>query len=94
MENNQQNNEVKKVYTDGEVGAILESLRGDIKGVAEGHQILTRNIEEINTKLEKLDVIEGKLDVMNIKLGGKAETKTVEKHEERIIKLEKAAATA
>lgn len=94
MDNNQQNKETKKVYTDGEVCVLLEDIKGDIKAIAEGHQFLdknigdiNKNIEEINTKLEKLDAIEIKLDT-------KADQKTMEDHEERIIKLEKATATA
>lgn len=94
MENDQQNKEIKKVYTDGEVCTLLEDIKGEIKAIAEGHQFLDKNIGDINKNIEEINTKLGKLDAIDIKLGEKAEKEVVDKHEERIVKLEKAVAIA
>lgn len=91
MENNQQNKEAEKVYTAGEVGSLLESINDGIKVIAEDQSSVKKDVEKIKTDIEEID---RKLVVIDAKLSSKAEKEIVDKHEERIVKLEKATATA
>jgi cell division septum initiation protein DivIVA len=89
MENNQQNNENIKVYTAGEVGSLLESINDGIKVISEDQSSIRKDIDMMKSDISG---IKEKLEVMDVKLSGKAEQKTVENHEHRISKLEKAIA--
>lgn len=98
MEDNQQNKEAEKVYTAGEVGSLLESINDGIKVIAEDQLSMGKDIKGIKDDVAdmKADVIDirGELKGINTKLDLKAEKETMDDHEERIIKLEKATTAA
>lgn len=100
--NNQQNKEADKIYTAGEVGSLLESINDGIRVIAEDQSSVKRDIKEIKSDVNvmKSDIVDIKSDIVDIKsdiqdmkveLKMKAEKEIVDKHETRIVKLEKTA---
>ncbi|MFA6973677.1 MAG: hypothetical protein WC238_03005 [Parcubacteria group bacterium] len=87
MENDTQKNN-EEMFKASDVSVLLERIDHNVQIIAEGHKMLDEKIDRMEKNLiEKLDIIEGGLDT-------KASMKTVDEHEERIVKLEKAAAIA
>ena len=82
------NNQDQETYSKGEVLSMLESIDDGIKVIGEQHEDLTKNIKEINGRLDRIES-----DVVDIKheLKHKVDHEEFEKLENRVIKLEKSA---
>ena len=64
----------EKEVTLNQIAVMIEGVRGDVQAVAEGHQVIRREMQEMKTDLmSEIDIVKGALrlvakDVSEIKI--------------------------